>query len=126
MDNEIFKKGNFQLYFNDANNLQPHVGWDEVRNYCNLETDILKGLYKYVCNMAHPSYLGLNQYIEALKDGNISCVKIAIMNLSSIMSVFIMDYMTKFSFAKNIYEKLDLESQYKICKYDHWLRSKRL
>lgn len=124
LDKEIFKDGHFQLYFDDVNHLELHVGWDKVRKYCTLDTDVLTGLYKYVCNMAHPSYLGLIQYNEALKTGNSTCLVTAIRLLSSIMSVFIMDYMTKFPFVKHLYENMDLESQYMICWYTHALRSK--
>ena len=51
--------------------MKPHVGWDEVRDYCRLSTDTLHGMYKYACNMAHPSYLGLIQFHDAYKEGAI-------------------------------------------------------
>lgn len=124
LNREVFNNGNFQLYFNDTNKLIPHVGWDQVRNLCSLGTDTLKGLYKYACNMAHPSYLGLTQYRVAFKkDVTNNLVETATMQLSSIMSVFIMDYINKYPMVKHVFDNLDFESQYMICMYNHTLRS---
>lgn len=123
IDEEVFKKGNFQLYFNSKGDLVPHVGWDRVRDYCKLGTDTLKGLYRYACNMAHPSYLGLIQFRDAFK-GNamFELMDTATMQLSSIMSIFIMDYMNEFSMVREVYDKLDMESQFMICMYSHAFR----
>lgn len=123
LDEEVFKKGNFQLYFTPNGDLNSHVGWDEVRSYCKLKTDTLKGLYKYACNMAHPSYLGLIQFRDAFK-GNamFDLMETATMQLTAIMSVFIMDYMNEYPMVKEVYDKLDLESQFMVCMYSHALR----
>lgn len=125
LDDEIFNKGNFQLYFDEHGKLFPHLGWDQIRNYCNLSTDYLKGLYKYACNMAHPSYLGLIQYRDAYKDGSIiGLEETAIMQMNSVLSVFIMDFMERFPPVKVLYNNLDIESQFMISMYNHAFREK--
>ena len=66
LDKTIFTKGEYQIVFSQGK-YNPHVGWDHVRDYIGLDTDILHGLYKYACNMAHPSYLSVIQFKEAYK-----------------------------------------------------------
>lgn len=123
LDEEVFKKGYFQLYFSAEGKFLPHVAWDQVRNYCQLGTDTLNGVYRYACNMAHPSYLGLIQFRDAFKEDAMSMfMETATMQLSLIMSVFIMDYMNVYKMVKDIYEKLDIESRFMLCMYSQSLK----
>lgn len=81
--------------------------------------------YKYACNMAHPSYLGLIQYRDAYKDGSIiGLEETAIMQMNSVLSVFIMDFMERFPPVKVLYNNLDIESQFMISMYNHAFREK--
>lgn len=73
--------------------------------------------------MAHPSYLGLIQFREAFNENAMNMfMETATMQLSLIMSVFIMDYMNEFTMVKDIYEKLDIESRFMICMYSQSLK----
>jgi len=117
-------KGDYQIVFSE-DKMNPHVGWDEVRDYIGLDTDVLKGLYKYACNMAHPSYLGLIQYIEAFKDDAMTHLKeTAIMQFVSIMSVYIGDYMKAFPECVHVYDNLDDESKFMVDMYKDGFRER--
>lgn len=75
--------------------------------------------------MAHPSYLGLIQYRDAYKDGSIiGLEETAIMQMNSVLSVFIMDFMERFAPVKVLYNNLDIESQFMISMYNHAFREK--
>lgn len=120
---QVFNKGEYQIVFTDEGKLKPHVGWDEVRNYCRLNTDALHGVYKYACNMAHPSYLGLIQFHDAYKEGVIGELNdTAVMQMIAIMSVYVMDFMEEYPEAKQVYDDLDEESQFVIRMYSEGLR----
>ncbi len=100
-----------------------YVGWDEARKYCKLNTDALYGVYKYACNMAHPSYLGLMQFYGAHKGRAIDDLNdTAIMQMISIMSVFIMDFMEVYPEIQYVYTDLDHESQFAIRMYNECFR----
>lgn len=121
----IFKKGEYQIVINDDGRLKPHVGWDEVRNYCRLSTDTLHGMYKFACNMAHPSYLGLIQFHDAYKEGAIEDLnETAIMQMIGIMSVFMMDFLEAFPEAKYVYDNLDEETKFMVRIYNEGFRDK--
>ena len=121
----IFKKGEYQIVINDDGRLKPHVGWDEVRNYCRLSTDTLHGMYKFACNMAHPSYLGLIQFHDAYKEGAIEDLnETAIMQMIGIMSVFMMDFLEAFPEAKYVYDNLDEETKFMVRMYNEGFRDK--
>jgi len=123
LEKHVFKNGEFQIIFTKDGRLDSHVGWDEVRNYCHLRTDALHGVYRYVCNMAHPSYIGLIQFHDAYNDGAIIQLnETAIMQMIAIMSVYIMDFMDEFPEAKHVYEALDDESQFVIRMYSESFR----
>jgi hypothetical protein len=121
----IFKKGEYQIVFTEDGILKPHVGWDEVRNYCRLSTDTLHGVYKYACNMAHPSYLGLIQFHDAYKEGAIESLnETAVIQMIAIMSVFIMDFLEAFLELKPVYDDLDEESKYMVRMYSEGFRNR--
>lgn len=121
----IFKKGEYQIVFTDDGRLKPHVGWDEVRSFCRLSTDTLHGMYKYACNMAHPSYLGLIQFHNAYKEGVIEdLIDTAIMQMIGIMSVFMMDFLKTFPEAKHVYDNLDEETKFMVRMYSEDFRDK--
>ena len=121
----IFKKGEYQILFTEDGKLKPHVGWDEVRNYCRLSTDTLHGVYKYACNMAHPSYLGLIQFHDAYKEGAIESLnETAVIQMIAIMSVFIMDFLEAFLEVKPVYDDLDEESKYMVRMYSEGFRNR--
>ncbi len=122
-EKSVFRKGEFQIVFNEKGNLKSHVGWDEVRNFCRLNTDVLNGVYKYACNMAHPSYLGLIQFNEAYRERTIDDLNdTAIMQMISIMSVYIMDFMEVYPEIQYVYKDLDYESQFAIRMYNECFR----
>ena len=53
--------------------------------------------------MAHPSYLGLIQFREAYKDDSmIGLEETAIMQMNSILSVFIMDFMERLGMSNEL------------------------
>lgn len=123
LQEQVFKKGDYQMVFTKDGKFIPHVGWDDVRSYCKLSTNVLDGVYKYACNMAHPSYLGLIQFCDAYKEGEIIHLNsTAIMQMIGIMSVFMMDYMGEFQEAKHIYESLDEEAKFAIRMYSESFR----
>ena len=122
-EKQVFKKGEYRIILNEKGKRIVNVGWDEVRNYCRLNTDALHGVYKYACNMAHPSYLGLVQFHEAYKEGVIDDLNAtAVMQMISIMSVFIMDFMEVYPEIQNVYTDLDHESQFAIRMYNECFR----
>lgn len=124
IEKHVFKKGEFQIVFTEDGRLISHVGWDDVRDYCRLRTDVLHGVYKYACNMAHPSYLGLIQFHNAYDEGAIIHLnETAIMQMIAIMSVYIMDFMEEFTEAKHVYDSLDDESQFVIRMYSESFRN---
>lgn len=106
-DKTVLEKCEYQIIFSD-DGCKMHVGWDEVRKYVGLETDALHGLYKYACNMAHPSYLSLIQF----KDGfdyptMLEMRDIATWQLICIMSVYMCDFLRVFPEAKWVYDELE-------------------
>ena len=124
LEDTIFKKGDYQIVFTKEGKLISHVGWDKVRDYCRLSTDALHGVYKYACNMAHPSYLGLLQFHDAYKDGAISELNdTAVMQMIAIMSVYIMDFMEEFPEVKHVYDRMDDESQFMVRMYSECFRN---
>lgn len=124
LEETIFKKGEYQIVFTNGGKLIPHVGWDQVREYCLLNTDALHGVYRYACNMAHPSYLGLIQFHEAFKEGTIDELNdTAIMQMIAIMSVYIMDFLEVYPEAKHVYDELDDESQFMVRMYSECFRN---
>ncbi len=121
---QVFKKGEYKIVFTEDCRLIPRVGWDDVRNYCRLNTDTLYGVYRYACNMAHPSYLGLIQFHDAYKEGAIGELnETAVMQMIAIMSVYIMDFMEEYSEAKRVYDELDEESQFVVRMYSECFRN---
>lgn len=119
----IFKKGEFQIVFTEDGKMKPHVGWDEVREYCRLSTDTLHGMYKYACNMAHPSYLGLIQFHDAYKEGEIERLnETAIMQMISVMSVFLMDFLKSFPEIVQVYQDADEETKFMVRMYSESFR----
>lgn len=119
----VFKKGDYQMVFTKEGKFVSHVGWDGVRNYCKLSTDVLNGVYKFACNMAHPSYLGLIQFCDAYKDGEIVHLNTtAIMQMLGIMSVYMMDYMEEYPEAKSAYDKLNDEAKFAVRMYSESFR----
>ncbi len=124
LEKQVFKKGNYKIIFANDGRLISQVGWDVVRDYCRLRTDVLHGVYKYACNMAHPSYLGLIQFHDAYKEGAITLLnETAIMQMIAIMSVYIMDFMEEFPEVKHVYDELDDESQFVIRMYSEGFRN---
>ena len=121
---QVFKRGEYQIVFTADGKLKPHVGWDEVRDYCRLNTDALHGVYKYACNMAHPSYLALIQFHDAYSEGAIDDLNdTAVMQMIAIMSVYIMDFIEAFPEAKHVYEDLDEESKFMVRLYSESFRN---
>lgn len=120
----IFKRGEYQIVFTTDGKLNTHVGWDDIRDYCKLNTDALHGVYKYACNMAHPSYLALIQFHEAYGDGAINILNdTAVMQMIAIMSVYIMDFIEAYPEAKHVYEDLDDESKFMVSYYSECFRN---
>lgn len=120
----VFTKGEYQIVFPKEGGVKTYVGWDEVRNYCRLNTDSLHGVYKYACNMAHPSYLALIQFHKAYKEGAIEELNsTAVMQMTAIMSVYIMDFLAEYSEAKQVYENLDEESKFMVKMYSEVFRN---
>lgn len=123
LDETIFKRGEYQIVFTKDGKMLTHVGWDEVRNYCQLNTDALHGVYKYACNMAHPSYLGLLQFHDAYKERAISDLNdTAVMQMIAIMSVYIMDFLKTYPEAQHVYGDLDDESKFMVRLYSESFR----
>ncbi len=121
---EVFKRGNYQIVFTADGKLKPHVNWDDVRDYCMLNTDALHGVYKYACNMAHPSYLALTQFHDAYSGGAIDDLNdTAVMQMIAIMSVYIMDFIEAFPEAKHVYDELDDESKFMVRLYSESFRN---
>lgn len=124
LDKTIFTKGEYQIVFSQGK-YNPHVGWDHVRDYIGLDTDILHGLYKYACNMAHPSYLSVIQFKEAYKGNAMNNLKeTAIMQFTAIMSVYIGDFLSAFSEIKHVYDELDEESKFMVDMYKDGFRER--
>lgn len=124
LEDAIFKNGEYQIVITKEGKVNTHVGWDKVRGYCQLGTDVLGGFYRYACNMAHPSYLGLQQFCEAYKENDIEKLsETAMMQMISIMSVYIMDFMKEFPEAKQAYDILDEESQFMVRMYSEAFRN---
>lgn len=118
------KRGEYQLII-DTDEHVKRVAWDEVRQYCDLRTDNLHGVYKYLCNMAHPSYYALMQFKDSYKGDSPAFVELACMaskNALVFMSVFIMDYMLVFPDTQHSFEELDAETQFMICLYNDIMR----
>lgn len=127
LDKRVFMRGEFQFVLSEDGKKINHVGWDEVRNYCKLNTDALHGVYKYACSMAHPSYLGLCQFYDAYRDDEIKNLNdTAVMQMISVMSVFIMDFIEAFPEVKHVYKDLDEETQYMIHMYSLMFRNHSL
>ena len=121
----IFNKGEFQIVFTEDGKMKPHVGWDEVRDYCRLNTDTLHGMYKYACNMAHPSYLGLIQFHDAYKEGAIESLnETAVMQMISVMSVFMMDFLKAFPEVAHVYLDADEETKFMVRMYSESFRNR--
>lgn len=124
LEETIFKKGEYQIVFTKEGKLLPHVSWDQVREHCQLSTDALYGFYKYACNMAHPSYLGLIQFHDAYKEGAIGDLNdTAVMQMIAMMSVYIMDFLKAFPEAQHVYEELDDESKFMVRMYCECFRN---
>ena len=124
LDKTIFTKGEYQIVFSQGK-YNPHVGWDHVRDYIGLDTDILHGLFKYACNMAHPSYLSVIQFKEAYKGNAMNNLKeTAIMQFTAIMSVYIGDFLSAFSEIKHVYDELDEESKFMVDMYKDGFRER--
>lgn len=124
LDRQVFDLGHYQLYFDENNKLTSKIGWDKIRSLCSLGTDTLNGMYDYACSMTHPSYLGLIQFREAYhSNNNNNLIGTAVMELTAIMSVFIMDYMTKYPIVKQYYDIQSEEIKYLISKYNNMLKS---
>ena len=120
----VFKKGEFQIVFPEDGGMKSHVGWDEVRHYCKLDTDTLHGVYKYACNMAHPSYLALIKFRDAYKNRAIEDLNYtAVMQMISIMSVFVMDFLKAFPELEHVYHDLDEETKYVVRMYSEAFRN---
>ncbi len=120
----VFKKGDYQIAFTADGRLIPHIGWDDVRKYCRLQTDALHGVYKFACSMAHPSYLGLIQFHDAYKEGAIGDLNdTAVMQMIAIMSVYIMDFMEEFPEAMRVYSEMNEESQFMVRMYSECFRN---
>ena len=117
LNNEVFKVGNFQLYFGDNNNFKSHIGWNDI--YSLSKSNLFDGLYKYYCNMSHPSYIALIQFKDVYgdNDGIINFKKTIIKEMIAFMSVFIMDYMEEYPEIKYLYDNIDLKSKYIISLY---------
>lgn len=123
LEEQVFKKGEYQIVFAEDGNLKLHVGWDEVRNYCKLSTTTLHGVYKYACNMAHPSYLGLCQFYDSYKEKAIEELNhTAVMQMIGILSVFIMDFIKAFPETQHVYSNLDEESKFMVRMYSEGFR----
>lgn len=121
----VFKRGEYQIVFTKEGRLIPHVGWDEVRDYCRLRTDVLHGVYKFACNMAHPSYLGLCQFNDAYQDNEIDNLNdTAVMQMIAVMSVYIIDFMEEFLEAKCVYDAFDDEAQFAVRMYSECFRKR--
>ena len=124
LDDTVFKKGEYQIVFTADGRFLSHVGWDNVRDYCRLSTDALHGVYKYACNMAHPSYWGLIQFHNAYKEESISDLNdTAVTQMISIMSVFIMDFLEAYPEAQPVYDELDEESKFMVGMYNDCFRN---
>lgn len=124
LEKQVLKKCNYQIYFDKNNQLITYVGWNQVRTYCGLGTTAMNGLYTYFCNMAHPSYVSLLQFRDAYKDRTMQEIQeTTIMQMSAILSVFVMDYMSRFKMIQQLYDKMDVESQYMVCMYWHAFKS---
>lgn len=127
LDKVVFTKGEYQIVFPQEGGVKTHVGWDDVRNYCRLNTDSLHGVYKYACNMAHPSYLALIQFHEAYKEGVIDELNsTAVLQMTSIMSVYIMDFLVEFPEARPAYDSLDDEAKFVVRMYCESFRNSSL
>ena len=121
---DSIRRGEYQLII-DENEHVKHVGWDEVRKYCFLGTDNLHGMYKYLCNMAHPSYHSLLQFKDSYKGDSPTFYELACTASKYAlvcMSVFIMDYMLVFPDTQRSFEGLDYETQFMICMYNDIMR----
>lgn len=67
LEKQVFKNGDYNIVFT-ADGFKSHVGWDDIRSYCQLSTTAFDNIYKYACNMAHPSYMSLQQFCNAYKE----------------------------------------------------------
>lgn len=122
LEEQIFKKGEYRIVFTEDGKLK-FVGWDEIRKYCKLSTSTLHGVYKYACNMAHPSYMGLCQFYESYKEGEIENLnQTAVMQMIGILSVFIMDFLKAFPEVEYVYLNLDEESKFMVRMYSEGFR----
>lgn len=126
-EESVFKKGKYRFIFEaDGKKVKP-IGWDDIRKQCNLNTDVLNGLYKYLCTMAHPSHMALVQFVNAYTDGNnYHMCDYAVMVMNIVLSIFIMDYMEVFPETKIIYNSQDNETQSKINMYCDYFRGKKI
>jgi len=127
LEEQVFKKGEYQIVFTEEGKLKLHVGWDEVRKYCKLSTTTLHGVYKYACNMAHPSYLALCQFYDSYEEGAIEELNhTAVIQMIGILSVFIMDYIKIFPEAEHVYSNLDIESKFMVRMYSEGFKERSL
>lgn len=121
---ESIRRGEYQLIIDEQEHVK-RVGWDDVRMYCNLGTKNLHGMYRYLCNMAHPSYYSLLQFKDSYKGDSPEFYNLAISaskHALVCMSVFIMDYMLVFPDTQHTFEELDIETQFMICMYNDIMR----
>lgn len=121
---ESIRRGEYQLNIDEQEHVK-RVGWDEVRMYCTLGTKNLHGMYKYLCNMAHPSYYSLLQLKDSYKGETPEFLELACTASKYAlvcMSVFIMDYMLVFPDTQHTFEELDNETQFMICMYNDIMR----
>ena len=74
--------------------------------------------------MAHPSYLALIQFHEAYKEGAIDDLNsTAVMQMTAIMSVYIMDFLEEYTEAKHVYNGLDEQSKFVVRMYSEIFRN---
>ena len=127
LEKTVFKEGKYQIVFTEDGKFIPNVSWDEVRKYSRLSTDALYGIYKYACNMTHPSYLGLIQFHDAYKEGGVEIINItAVVQMIGILSLFIMDYLEEFQEYRYVYMNLDEQSKYMIRAYYECFRDNNI
>lgn len=121
---DSIRRGEYQLIIDEDEHVK-HVGWDEVRKYCTLGTDNLHGMYKYLCNMAHPSYYSLIQFKDSYKGDTPEFYELACTASRYAlvcMSVFIMDFMLVFPDTQHSFEELDDETKFMISMYNDIMR----
>lgn len=121
--NEI-DKGEYQLIL-DESRKKLHVGWNEIRKYSNIQNDNLSGLYKFFCNMAHPSYLSITQFESAFSEyGQQTLIPTATKTFLSISSVFLLEYIKAYMGMENFYNSIGDEDKSFLEYYAVGLRGK--